>query len=246
MSTKSAREKSIEKIKLLRDPVVSAAFCYYFRRSWQAQRILDELRSAGADVERLREWALYPFHPLGTDEAEEKRKRGLMMQTQLKKALVGYENAIAFYSIYASAPHFNWPESIAMSNRCKHLVELNQYLDREARSILERAAANDVYKTKRLGVSWQSAYLFVTRSYISKLTNWNERKILGAMTHLIAASHKSVRNRVPKNLRSLIRKALREFEGNPRNARIIERLRKADADANVLSEMFPPLITNPR
>lgn len=72
--------------------------------------MLDELRSAGADIERLREWALYSFHSLGTDEPEEKRKRRLMMQAQLKKTLVGYENAIAFYSVYASAPHFNWPE----------------------------------------------------------------------------------------------------------------------------------------
>jgi hypothetical protein len=245
MSARSIREKSIWKTKLLRDPLVSAAFGHYFQRDWPAQQILDGLRSTGADIERLREWALYSFHPLGKDEAEEKRQRGLMMRTQLKKALVGYENAIAFYWIYASAPDFNWPESIAMSKRFKHLLELNRHLEREARSILERAATNDLYKTKRLGVFWQSAYLFLSRSYIGRLTNWNERKILGAMTHLIAASHKSVRNRVPKNLRTLIRKALREFEGNPRNARIIERLRKADADAKVVSEMFPPLITNP-
>lgn len=31
MSPKSVREKSIEKIKLLRDPLVSAAFRHYFR-----------------------------------------------------------------------------------------------------------------------------------------------------------------------------------------------------------------------
>jgi hypothetical protein len=143
--------------QLLRDPVVSAAFSHYFKQNWQAQRILDELRSAGADIERLREWALYSFHSLRTDEAEEKRKRGLMMQAQLKKALVGYENAIAFYSVYASAPHFTWPESISISNTFKHLMELNQYLACEARSILNRAATRGVYTTKRLGVNWHCA-----------------------------------------------------------------------------------------
>jgi len=245
MSTKSAREKSIEKIKLLRDPVVSAAFGHYFHRNWQAQRILDELRSAGADIERLREWALYAFHPLGTDEAEEKRKRGLMMQAQLKKALVGYENAIAFYSMYASAPHFDWPEAVAISNKAKDLVELNRHLEREARTILERATASGVYTTKRLGVNWQGAYLYLTKSYISRFTNWGERKILGAITHLTAAAHKSVRIGVPQDLRSLIRKRLRGFESDPRNTLIIGRVRKAAADPKVLSEMFPPLVSDP-
>jgi hypothetical protein len=50
MGTKSAQEKSPEKIKLLRNPVVSAAFGHHFKRNWQAQLMLDELRSAGADI----------------------------------------------------------------------------------------------------------------------------------------------------------------------------------------------------
>ena len=209
MSPKSVREKSIEKTELLRDPLVSAAFRRYFELNWQAKRMLDELRSAGADIERLREWALYSFHSLGTDESEEKRKRGLMMQAQLKKALVGYENAIAFYSVYASASHFNSPESVSMSNRFRHLVELNQYLACEAKSILDRAATRGVYSRKRSGVSWQCAYLYLSKSYISRcMKNWDERKILGALTHLIEAAHKSARRRVPDNLRSLLRKAL--------------------------------------
>jgi hypothetical protein len=168
-----------------------------------------------------------------------------MMQTKLKKALIGYENAIAFYSVYASTPTFNWPESVATSNRFKQLVEMNQYLAGEARTIFERATASDVYTTKRLGVNWQGAYFYLTKSYISRFTNWNERKILGAMTHLITAAHKSVRNKVPRDLRSLIRKALRVFESDPRNITIIERVRKAAADPQVLSEMFPPLIADP-
>jgi hypothetical protein len=245
MRTKSAREKSIEKIKLLRDPLVSASFSHYFERNWQARRILDELRSAGADIERLREWALYSFHSLRTDEAEEKRKRGVMMQTALKKALVGYERAISFYSLYASSPHFDWPEAISVSNRFKQLVELNQYLAFEAKAFLETAAAKGSYKTKRLGVNWQGAYLHLFKSYIGRFTSWNERKILGAMTHLIAAAHKSVRHRVSPDLRSLLRKALREFESDPRNTTIIGRLSRVAADPSALSEMFPPLIPSP-
>jgi hypothetical protein len=241
MSPKSVREKSIEKTELLRDPLVSAAFRHYFELNWQAKRMLDELRSAGADIERLREWALYSFHSLGTDESEEKRKRGLMLQAQLKKALVGYENAIAFYSVYASASHFNSPESVSMSNRFRHLVELNQYLACEAKSILDRAATRGVYSRKRSGVSWQCTYLYLSKSYISRcMKNWDERKILGALTHLIEAAHKSARRRVPDNLRSLLRKALAVFESDPRNATIVGLLQKAASDPAVLSKMFPP------
>ena len=61
MGTRSAQEKSAEKIKLLRNPVVSAAFGHYFKRNWQTQLMLNELRAAGADIERLREWALCAF-----------------------------------------------------------------------------------------------------------------------------------------------------------------------------------------
>ena len=39
--------RSIEKVKLLRDPVVSATFGHDFKRDWRARRRLDELRSAG-------------------------------------------------------------------------------------------------------------------------------------------------------------------------------------------------------
>ncbi len=243
MGAKSAREKSIKKIELLRNPLVSTAFYHYFERNWEAKRILDELLSAGAEIERLREWALYSFDSLGKDEPEEKRKRGLMMRTQLRKALVGYENAIAFYSVYAAAPHFNWPEYMHISNKFKDLVELNQYLAREARSILDKAATTGVYTTKRLGVNWQCPYLYLSKAYIRRLTKWDESKVLGVLTHLIKA-HKSVRRNVPDDLRSLLRKALRAFEKDPRNITVIGRLRKAASDPAVLSKMFPPLIPN--
>jgi hypothetical protein len=111
MTSESVRNKSLQKIKLLRDPVGSAAFAHYFERNWQAKRTLDELRGGGANIQHLREWVLLSFHPLGADEAEEKRKRGLSLKAQLKRALIGYENAIACYSWYASTPHFGWLES---------------------------------------------------------------------------------------------------------------------------------------
>jgi hypothetical protein len=244
MDGKSVREKSIEKVRLLRNPVISAAFAHYFEQNWQVKQLLQELKSAGADIGRLREWALYSFHPLGTDEAEEKLKRGQMMQDQLKKALVGYESAIDFFSIYASAPHFNWPETISVSIKTTDLVKLNQYLAREARTILERVAKTSVYNTKRLGVNWQGSYLYLSKAYIGQFMKWDERKILGAMSHLTAAAHESVKQRIPHNLRALLRKALRSFESDPRNTTIIVSLRKAASDPNVLSKSFPPLSPN--
>jgi hypothetical protein len=245
MCPKSAREKSIEKVKLLRDPLVSAAFLHYFQRNWEAQGILDELRSTGADIELLREWALFSFESLGTDEPEEKRKRGLMMQRQLKKAVVGYENAIAFYSVHASAPDLNFPEYVKVSNEFKALVVANQDLACKARSILQTAATTGVYRTKRFGVNWQSPYLYLSKSYVRRLTNWDERKLLGTLTHLTAAAYKSVHRRAPHDLRSLLRKALQAFENDPRNAIIIGRLRKGAAEPRILSELFPPLSSSP-
>ena len=87
MSPKSVREKSIEKIKLLRDPLVSAAFRHYFQRNWEAKRMLDELRSAGADIERLREWALYSL-----SFSRDRRARG-KTQTPPDDASSAQENA---------------------------------------------------------------------------------------------------------------------------------------------------------
>jgi hypothetical protein len=240
---KSAKEKSLEKTKLLQDPVISAAFTHYFNRNWQAQQILNELQASGASVDYLREWALLSFHPLGADEAEEKHKRGLLVKSQLRKALIGYESAIACFSQYASAPNFDWPESKNMSKWFQDLVDMNKYLARETSHILEVAIASPVYTTKRLGVNWNIPYLYLSKIYIAKFTGWNDRRVLGAMTHLITAARKSVRNRVPSDLRSLVRKAIRTFESDPKNATIVGRLQRAVTDPNVLTKMFPPLIT---
>jgi hypothetical protein len=241
MGTKSVEEKSIEKRKLLEDPLVSAAFNHYFDRNWQAKQLLDELRSLGVDTERLREWALYSFHPLRTDEADEKRKRGRKMKTLLKEALVGYKSAIAFYSIYASPPRFDWPESVESANAFKRLIDLNRYLANEATVMMERANAKGLFNTRRLGVNWNGPYLYLGKSYIGRIASWQERKILGVMVHLIAAAHISVHLRVPNDLRSLLKKTLQAFENDPRNVTIIGRIEKATAFPDVLDEMFPPL-----
>jgi hypothetical protein len=245
MKSKSINEKSAEKIKLLRDAVVSAAFLHYFNRNFQAQQVLTQLQAAGADVQYLREWALYSIHGLGADEAEEKSKRGRLGKIQLKRALVGYENAIAFYSQYATAAHFGWPESKNVSSRFQDLVDRNQYLARETSAMLERIAAGSVYTTKRLGVNWNAAYLYVIKEYIRKFTGWDERKIFEAMTHLIAAAYKSLRNRIPSDLRSLVRKATRKFETDPKNATIVGRMQRAVADPSAITAMFPSLIPKP-
>ncbi len=244
MEAKSAKEKSIEKVNLLGNRGVSTAFWRYFKQDWQAGELLGELRSAGADPDLLREWLVYSFHPLGNDEAEEKNKRRLIMQKQLKKALTGYQSAIAFYSLYAAPPSLNLPVSIRSTKHFNHLVKLNQYLEGEATAMLQRAAVSETYTTKRLGVNWQGPYLYLSRSYIGGVAGWEERKILGAMTHFIAAAHKSLGIPVPQDLRVLIRKALRAFEKDPRNARIIERLQTTAGDPATLYKLFPKLIAS--
>jgi hypothetical protein len=244
MRPRTAKEKSAEKIKLLRNPVVSAAFAHYFRANWQAQKMLNELQVAGANVQHLREWALWSFHPLGADEAEEKQKRGRLTKTRLKKALIGYKSAIACFSAYASAPHFGWSDSRSTSDRFQRLVRMNQYLARETSAVLERIGTSGVYKTKRLGVKWNIHYLYLSKVYIAAVAHWDERSVLDALTHLITAGKKSVRNKVPRDLRSLLRKTLRTFENDSENATIVGRLQRAVANPDVLTEFFPPLIAN--
>jgi hypothetical protein len=243
MRPKTAKEKSAEKIKLLRNPVVSAAFAHYFSGNWQAEKVLNELQAAGADVQLLREWALWSFHPLGADEAEEKQKRGRFTKTQLKKALIGYKSAIACFSAYASAPHFGWSDSRSAADRFQQLVGMNQFLAQETSAMLERIGSG-VYKTKRLGVKWNIHYLYLSKVYIATVAHWDERRVLDALTHLITASKKSVRNRVPRDLRSLLRKTLRTFENDSENATIVRRLQRAVADPDVLTKFFLPLIAN--
>jgi len=239
MITESIREKSRKKTELIRDPVISAAFFHVLEKKPQAKKILDELRSASAEIEHLREWALYSFHSLGADEAEEKEKRSRMIVGALKKAIVGYRSAKECYAIYAEEPHYNWPEAITASEQFKQLVEMNEHLSRQAESFLKRAENTAAYNTKRLGVAWNCAYLYLLKLYIAKLTCWDDPHILEAITYLITAAHESVRQRVPANVRVLLRKAIRKFENDPRNATILERLRKVASDSRILYKMFP-------
>jgi hypothetical protein len=67
----AAREKSRKKAELLRDPSFSADFYEYFRRNWQAQEVLDNLQSSGAEVELLRESgsrASWSYHRIGRSD----------------------------------------------------------------------------------------------------------------------------------------------------------------------------------
>jgi hypothetical protein len=64
-----------------------------------------------------------------------------------------------------------------MSNLFQNLVEMNRYLARETTRILGNAATS-VYWTKRLGVTWNTAYLYLSKAYIAKLTGWDDRQTL--------------------------------------------------------------------
>jgi hypothetical protein len=237
----AAREKSRQKAELLRDPLFSADFYEYFRRNWQAQEVLDKLQSSGAEVELLLEWALYSFHSLGRDEAEEKRKRGVKMRLHLKRAIDGYKSAMEVYSWYMSAPHNDIPGRRMGSQDARELYEANEHLTKKASEWLERTARNRRYTTKRLGVNWQAPYLFLMKSYIEQRSGWEDPQILEAITHLVTGAHKSVNCPVQNDLRTLLRKAVRGFERDPLNADMILLLRRAAGDPRVLHESFPPL-----
>jgi hypothetical protein len=155
-----------------------------------------------------------------------------------EKAIAGYKSAMEVYSWHMSAPHHDDPDLRAVGQRSKELYKANEYLAKEASAWLERTAKNRRYTTKRLGVNWQSSYLFLMKSYIERLGGWEEARILEAMTHLVAAAHKSLNFRVPHDLRALLRKAIRGFENDSRNADIIRLLRHSAADPKILYKMF--------
>lgn len=236
----AAIESSRAKRRLLRNPQLWLNFDYYFAKDWQAMEILRSLHAAGADLKLLGEFAIWTFHPLANDEARGKLARGRAMKRGLKKAIAGYESAIEACSLYSTLPGSS-PGLRAAGEAFRNLVELNTRLAAQQRDILVRAQSGGAFKARRLGSSWKRAYIFSLKAYILRVTGWNDKRILGAITHLVSAAHEALGVRVPSDLRVLLRKALRAFEQDPQNRTMIALIGERIANPPQLYRLFPPI-----
>jgi hypothetical protein len=236
----AAIETSKAKRRLLRDPQLWLNFDSYFAKDWQAMEIIKSLHAAGADLRLLGEFAIWTFHPLANDEARGKLTRGRVMKRGLRKAIAGHESAIEACSLYSTLPG-STPELRAAGEAFRNLLELNTRLAAQQRDILVRAQSGGAFKARRLGSNWKRLYIFSLKAYILRLMGWNDKQILGAITHLVSAAHKALGMRVPSDLRVLLRKALRAFEQDPQNRTVIALISELVANPHRLYQLFPPV-----
>lgn len=118
---------------------------------------------------------------------------------------------------------------------------MNHYLAQWYRHVLAEQEKHGTFETKRLGVQWNVAYLYILKAYISVVTGWKPEQVLSVMTYVIRGAHLTLKKRPSPVLRSLIQKAICNFEQNPKNARIIDRLQRSAVHPQELYRMFPPV-----
>src|SRR5216683_6062319 len=220
-----AIESSKAKRLLLQNPELWLRMDSYFAEKWQGMEILRSLHAADADLRLLGEFAIWTFHPLANDEARGKLARGRVMKRGLKKAIAGHESVIEAYSLYSNPPG-HAPDLRGVSGAFGEMAELERRLAARQREMLVRAESGGAFKARRLGTNWKRQYIFSLKVYISRLTGWNNKQILGAITHLVSAAHVAVGRRVPSDLRTLLRKSLRAFEQDAQNRTIIVLIRE--------------------
>lgn len=239
----AAIESSKAKRRLLRNPDLWLKFDSYFRKDWQAMEILRNLHAADADLRLLGEFAIWTFHPLANEEARRKLARGRVMKRALKKAITGHDSAIEACGLYTTLP-VDAPELRVVSEAFGELAEQHKRLVAREREILVRAESGSAFKARRLGTNWKRQYIFLLKAYISRLTGWNDKQILGAITHLVFAAHKALGMTVPSDLRVLLRKALRAFEEDAQNTTAIALIGALVKNPPRLYRLFPPVPTS--
>jgi hypothetical protein len=236
----AAIQSSKAKRNLLRNPELWPNFDFYFAKDWQAMEILTSLHAAGADLRHLGEFAIWTFHHLGNVEAKGKLARGRVVKRRLRKAIAGHESAIEVCSLYSILPRGTVQLHVT-SEAFEELAGLHRHLAAREQEILFRAESGPAFKARRLGSNWNRAYIFLLKAYISRLTGWNDKQILSAITHFVSAAHNALGRNVPSDLRALLRKALRAFEQDPQNGTLIGLFSKLVANPARLYRLFPPV-----
>ena len=236
----AAIESSKAKRRLLRNLELWLKFDSYFAKDWQAMEILRSLHAADADLRLLGEFAIWTFHPLANDEAKGKLARGRVMKRGLEKAIAGHESAIEACGLYTTLPG-GTSELRSTSGAFGEIADLHGRLAAREREILVRAKSGSAFNARRLGTNWNRQYIFTLNTYIIRLTGWNDRQTLTAITHLVSAAHEALGVRVPSTLRALLRKALRAFERDPQNRTIVALISERVANPPRLYQLFPPV-----
>ncbi len=243
MWERAAIESSKAKRRLLQDPELWPRFDSYFAKDRQAQEILGRLQAAGADLRLLGEFGIWTFHPLASDEAKGKLARGKVVKRGLKKAIAAHESIIEAYSLYSNPPRYS-PKLRGVSAAFKEMAELEKRTAARQREMLVRAESSGAFKVRRLGTNWKRQYIFLLQAYISRLPGWIDGQILSAITYFVAAAHEALGERVPHDLRTLLRKSLQGFERDPQNRTAIALLDRLVANPRELYRLFPPVRTS--
>lgn len=109
-------------------------------------------------------------------------------------------------------------------------------VDEAKRTVSERRelsrrldAANELAYVKHFGVGWQAVYLLILSTLIAKRTGWNQRRVLQAVTEFVRIALYASETRLwfnEKELRDLVRTAMKNFERDPRHTYLLQRIRQ--------------------
>ena len=202
---------------VLQDAAVWKRFDDYFSTNSQAKELRTEIESADCDMRLLGELAISSFDDMARDEPRNKRERGKQFRQRLQTAITGYESAVEAWRTYSK-----------YLLRAAQLVELNEKLADEARSVLLVEAEKGAFNADRMGRTRSTAYLVLMKQYIADKTHWADKKVLTAIVHLVAAGQCGVEDKfiIESRPRDVIRKAMQTFERVPENSTIIDLLRR--------------------
>jgi hypothetical protein len=151
--------------------------------------------------------AALSFHPDGKIAAEFREWRMTHLSKQLATELAAIDRVEACVTMDV--------------DKAKQAVELRRELKRQFGAVTELSSV------KHLGVCWQGFYLARLSREIAQQTGWAPRRVLKAVTELVAAVLHAAKVQIwfdEPRLRDLLRSAIQEFERDPRHAYLLERL----------------------
>jgi hypothetical protein len=238
MLTAAEMANSKARVQILSDRKTWESFDAYFAADWQRKELRLRLANSGVDLPWVGEWAIWSFHRLGKEEASWKRQRGKDFIDAQRRIIAACDQVAKTYLMYTSLPE-DAPEIAAVNAAFTKFLNDNNDVRELSVALLKRAEESSIFKPGRLGKNWNGMYLLLLKYYIANKTGWGEIQVLTAVTNLVGAALKTLQNRIPDNLREILRKAIQHFENNPRNATIIDRVKKLAVNHEYLLVNFP-------
>jgi hypothetical protein len=239
MLTDRQEVNSQARVRILSDINTWTGFNTYFTQDWQRQEMRLRLVRADVDLWFVGEWAIWSFHELAKEEGTWKRERGEEFKRAQRTIIDSCEQAARNYRTYSGLLE-DAPEITRVNAEFAELLKKSETLAERARTLLEIAENSAIFESKRLGANWNGLYLALLKYYISTKTGWDETEVMSAITHLVAAALENFRRpQVATPLRRLLQKAIRHFEGNPKNSSILMRVKDVVTNPESLLANFP-------